>query len=52
LAGALDVGAPVALSEAMAAQLAGSKLVVMPKASHLSVMEQPEDFSRELQAFL
>ena len=52
LAGALDVGAPVALSEAMAAQITGSKLVVMPKASHLSVMEQPEDFSRELQAFL
>jgi 3-oxoadipate enol-lactonase len=52
LAGALDVGAPVALSEAMAAQIAGSKLVVMPKASHLSVMEQPEDFDRELRAFL
>jgi len=52
LAGALDVGAPVVLSEAMAAQIAGSKLVVMPKASHLSVMEQPEDFSRELRAFL
>ena len=52
LAGALDVGAPVALSEAMAAQIAGSKLVVMPSASHLSVMEQPEEFSRELRAFL
>ena len=52
LAGALDVGAPVVLSEAMAAQIAGSKLVVMPKASHLSVMEQAEDFSRELRAFL
>ena len=51
LAGALDVGAPVALSEAMAAQIAGSKLVVMPSASHLSVMEQPEEFSRELLAF-
>jgi 3-oxoadipate enol-lactonase len=52
LAGALDVGAPVALSEAMAAQIAGSKLVVMPEASHLSVMEQPEQFARELRAFL
>jgi 3-oxoadipate enol-lactonase len=52
LAGALDVGAPVALSEAMAARIAGSKLVVLPKASHLSVAEQPDDFSRELRAFL
>jgi len=26
--------------------------VVMPSASHLSVMEQPEEFSRELRAFL
>ncbi len=52
LAGALDVGAPVALSEAMAAQIAGSKLVVMPDASHLSVMEQPVGFSRELRSFL
>jgi 3-oxoadipate enol-lactonase len=52
LAGALDVGAPVALSEAMASRITGSKLVVMPKASHLSVMEQPEEFARELHAFL
>jgi pimeloyl-ACP methyl ester carboxylesterase len=27
-------------------------LVVMPKASHLSVMEQPGDFARELHDFL
>jgi 3-oxoadipate enol-lactonase len=52
LAGALDVGAPVALSEAMASRIKDSKLVVMQKASHLSVMEQPEDFTRELTAFL
>jgi 3-oxoadipate enol-lactonase len=52
LAGALDVGAPVALSEAMACRITGSKLVVMPKASHLSVMEQPGDFARELHDFL
>jgi 3-oxoadipate enol-lactonase len=52
LTGALDVGAPVALSEAMASLIAGSKLVVMPHASHLSVMEQPEEFARELTAFL
>ncbi len=52
LVGALDVSAPVAWSEAMAAQIAGSKLVVMPNASHLSVTEQPEAFARELRAFL
>ena len=52
LAGALDVGAPVALSEAMAAHISGAKLVVMPKASHLSVLEQPLDFSREVGAFI
>ena len=51
LAGALDVGAPVALSDAMAAQIPGAKLVVMPKASHLSVLEQPVDFAHELGAF-
>ncbi len=52
LAGALDIGAPVALSQAMAEQIQGSRLVVMPKASHLSVLEQPLDFSREVSAFL
>ncbi len=52
LAGALDVGAPVALSEAMASRIKGSTLVVMPQASHLSVMEQPVEFCRELRKFL
>ena len=52
LAGALDVGAPVALSEAMAARIAGAKLVVMPQASHLSVLEQPVEFAREVGEFL
>ena len=52
IAGALDVGAPVAMSDAIAQRIAGCELVVIDEASHLSVVEQPAAFSRALDAFL
>jgi 3-oxoadipate enol-lactonase len=52
IAGALDVGAPPAMSEAMAERIAGAELVVFDEASHLSVVEQPALFAETLQRFL
>jgi 3-oxoadipate enol-lactonase len=52
IAGKLDVGAPVSMSEAMAERIKGSQLVVFDEASHLSVAEQPAQFAQTLQAFL
>ena len=52
IAGALDVGAPVSMSQAMAERIAGSQLVVIDEASHLSVAEQPAQFAQHLQRFL
>jgi 3-oxoadipate enol-lactonase len=52
IAGALDVGAPVAMSQAMAERIPGSQLVVIDEASHLSVAEQPAQFAQHLQRFL
>ena len=52
LAGALDVGAPPAMSQAMAEKIAGAELVVFDEASHLSVAEQPALFAQTLQTFL
>ena len=52
IAGALDVGTPVALSEAMAQRIPGSRLVVFDEASHLSVAEQPQRFMRAVRDFL
>jgi 3-oxoadipate enol-lactonase len=52
IAGALDVGAPPAMSQAMAERIPGAELVVIDDASHLSVVEQPERFGHALQKFL
>ena len=52
IAGKLDVGAPVAFSEAIAQRIAGSKLVVFDEASHLSVAEQPAQFTQAVRDFL
>ena len=52
IAGALDVGAPVAMSQAMAERIPGAELVVLDAASHLSVAEQPAAFAAALGAFL
>ena len=52
IAGALDVGAPPAMSQAMAETIPGAELVVFDEASHLSVVEQPQLFEQTLSAFL
>jgi len=52
IAGALDAGAPPAMSRAMADRIQGAELVVLEDASHLSVAEQPAAFKRLLQDFL
>ena len=52
IAGALDVGAPVAMSQAMQERIPGAELVVLDEASHLSVAEQPVLFAQHLQRFL
>ncbi len=51
IAGAQDVATPVAHSEAMIAAIPGADLLVLD-ASHLSNVEQPEDFGRALVDFL
>jgi 3-oxoadipate enol-lactonase len=52
IAGTLDVGAPPAMSQAMHAAITGSRLVVLAGASHLSVAEQPTEFSTLVRGFL
>ena len=50
--GAEDLLTPPADSEALRDAIAGSRLVVIPKAGHLSSLEAPEKFSLVLNAFL
>jgi 3-oxoadipate enol-lactonase len=52
MVGEEDPGTPVAAAEAMHERIAGSKLVVIPSAAHLSNIEQAQIFNRELMAFL
>ena len=52
ISGALDQGAPVALSEAMAERIPGAELLVFDQAAHLSVAEQPVRFAQALQTFI
>ena len=52
IAGELDQGAPVSMSETMANAITGAKLVVLADASHLAVAEQPQAFIDAVQTFL
>lgn len=52
IAGELDQGAPVSMSETMAQQIPGARLVVLAGASHLAVTEQPQAFIQAVQQFL
>ena len=52
IVGEEDPGTPVAAAEAMHARIAGSELVVIPSAAHLSNIEQAEAFNRALVSFL
>jgi 3-oxoadipate enol-lactonase len=52
IVGENDPGTPVAVSELMHQRIAGSKLVVIGPAAHLSNVEQAEKFNRALRSFL
>ena len=52
IVGEQDAGTPVDMAREIHAAMPGSELVVIPSASHLSNIEQPEAFSRALGAFL
>jgi 3-oxoadipate enol-lactonase len=47
-----DQGTPVAASRVMHEKIGGSELVILRSASHLSNLEQPEEFTRAITAFL
>lgn len=52
IAGELDVGTPPAMAERIARAIDGARLVVLPQASHLSVLEQPQAFTACLDGWL
>lgn len=52
IAGELDAGTPPAMSELMASRLPHARLELIPDASHLSAIEQPQRFAALVQDFL
>lgn len=52
IVGEQDAGTPVAMSEAIQQAIPGADLVVIPSASHLSNLEQPQAFNEALTKFL
>jgi 3-oxoadipate enol-lactonase len=52
IVGQEDLGTPVGASQLMHAAIAGSKLVVLPSAAHLSNVEQAEKFNQAVLGFL
>lgn len=52
IVGEQDAGTPVALARAIHAAMPGSELVIIPSASHLSNIEQPQAFNAALLGFL
>jgi 3-oxoadipate enol-lactonase len=52
MVGEEDPGTPVAASEAIHERIAGSQLVILPSARHLSNIEQADVFNQSLMAFL
>jgi 3-oxoadipate enol-lactonase len=52
IVGEQDVGTPVAMAREIHEAAPGSELVIIPNASHLSNLEQPEAFNRALLDFL
>lgn len=52
IAGELDQGTPVAMSEVITRQIPHARLMVLKEASHLSVLEQPAAFEAAVQGFL
>jgi pimeloyl-ACP methyl ester carboxylesterase len=47
-----DVRSPVAVGEDLRARIAGSRLVLIPGAGHLSQVEAPDRFNAEVRSFL
>lgn len=52
VAGEEDQGTPVTASRTIKERIAGSELVIIPAASHLSNLEQPDVFNRSITSFL
>ncbi|MDP3513524.1 MAG: alpha/beta fold hydrolase, partial [Sulfuritalea sp.] len=52
IVGADDPGTPPAMSEVIAAAIRGARLDIIPSASHLCCIEQPEIFNRLVRDFL
>lgn len=52
IAGELDQGAPVSMSQTMVDAIPGARLVVLENASHLSAIEQPQAFAAAVQGFI
>ncbi|AMO98491.1 carboxymuconolactone decarboxylase family protein [Collimonas arenae] len=52
IAGELDQGTPLAMSQTLAEQIPQAHLVVLKDASHLSATEQPQAFADAVQEFL
>ena len=52
IAGGVDAGTPVAMSEAIADAIPGARLEIIPGAAHLSSTEKPEEFARLVLDFL
>ena len=50
--GERDVRAPVSVGQAIHAAIPGSRLVVLPNVGHAIPVEAPEQFNRELRAFI
>ncbi|HEU4460523.1 MAG TPA: 3-oxoadipate enol-lactonase [Methylibium sp.] len=51
IAGAADAGTPPAMSQAIAARIAGARLELMADVAHLSALEQPAAFSALIERF-
>jgi 3-oxoadipate enol-lactonase len=52
IAGELDAGTPLPMSEAIAGQVQNGRLAVIPGASHLSAIEQPAQFHHIVTEFM
>ena len=52
LSGDGDARAPLPIAEALHAALSGSRLVVLPGVGHVSSVEAPQRFNREVRDFI
>ena len=52
IAGELDQGTPLSMSETLVKGIAGAKLEVIKGASHISAIEQPQAFARVVTDFI